>query len=159
MKDYREYFLPDRLGTDRQKWTKKHAEIYFQSFIENKPERINYFLNYFNERPEDYGENDIKRLSEKLYNRISKEDSWFLKTVSVNNDPGNMQLTVKSLTDKIIPMASDFGILFSLILEKNIEGLNWIISKGDKRTLHYKSPVLVGFRKGNSNAEYDPIHY
>lgn len=159
MKEYRQYYLPDGLDTDKRKWTKKHAEIYFQWFMENKADRINYFLNYFSENFVDYGESDIKRLSEKLYDRISKEDCWFIQTVSINNNPDNMQLTAKSLTNVGIPMACDFGIVFSLILEKNIEGLSWTISTADKRTLHHKSPVLVGFRKGQSSVEYDPIHY
>ena len=160
MKEYREYFLPDGLVADRRKWTKKHAEIYFQWFIENKSDRIDYFLNYFNERFEDYGESDVKRLSQKLYDRLTQEDCWFFDTVEVKIKIAQETRyeTVKALTDLGRAIASDFGIVFSFILENKISGLNWIISKEDKRFLSYKSPVLTGFRKGQSSAVYDPFH-
>jgi hypothetical protein len=160
MNNYRQYFLPDGLVADRRKWTRKHAEIYFEWFIENKLDRINYFLSSFNECFEDFGENDVKRLSQRLYDRLIQEDCWFLDTVEVKIKIAQetRHVKVKALTELGRAIASDFGIVFSFILEKNIPGLNWIISKEDKRFISYKSPVLTGFRKGQSSVVYDPIH-
>ena len=160
MREYREYFLPGGLTADRRKWTKKHAEIYFQWFIENKSDRIGYFLNHFNERFEECGENDLKRLNQKLYDRLTKEDCWSFETVEINIKIANeiRSQTVKALTDLGRAIASDFGIVFSVFIEKNIPGLQWTISKDFKNMRSYKSPVLTGFRKGRSSAEYDPCH-
>ena len=160
MKEYRQYFLPDGLDADRRKWTKKHADIYFRWYMENKSERINYFLNYFNERFEDCGGNDLKRLSQKLYDRLTKEDCWFFDTVAVNIKIANetRHYEVKALSDLGRAIASDFGIVFSVFLEKNIPGLKWTISKDFKNMQSYRSPVLTGFRNGQSSAEYDPFH-
>jgi len=102
----------------------------------------------------------VKRLSQKLYDRLTKEDCCFLDTVAVHIKIAKETRSerVKALTDLGRTIASDFGIVFSFILEKTIPGLSWIISKDDKRFISYRSPVLIGFRKGQSSAAYDPFH-
>jgi hypothetical protein len=164
MEMYMEYqIIQPQVRLDFQVMTRKEANDYFRWFMEQIPTRMEILTRAvrstrgYENWQTDFTVNSLDKLGQWFCEQVETRDRTTQEKEDIySKAPAwfrNVNVESWELSNQTFSLAVDIGMYLGSMIEKNHEGIKWIMVTRPKNDVDYQQPVLVG----KSNLVLNPV--